>query len=65
MRGSDSAAARATPGGPVGRGVVDDDHAVDERRDPGQRLRQQDLLVVRGNDHGNALAVEHGRRLLR
>ena len=52
-------------GGVVGRGVVDDDHTVDEVRDPRQRLRQQDRLVVGRDHHGNALAVEHPGRLRR
>jgi hypothetical protein len=48
--------------GAVPRGVVDDEHAVDERRDPRERLLDQPLLVERGDDDRDGLALDHGRR---
>ena len=44
----------------VARRVVHDVDAVDELGDARQRLGEQLLLVVRGNDDGYGLAVEHG-----
>ena len=43
----------------VARAVVDDVDAVDERRDAAQRRRDELLLVVRGHDDRDALALEH------
>ena len=43
----------------VGRAVVDDDDPVDEARDAAERRRDQVLLVVRGHDDRDALALEH------
>ncbi len=48
-----------TLGGGVARGVVDDEDAVDELGDAGERLRQQGLLVVGRDDHPDTLALEH------
>ena len=45
----------------VGGGVVDHEDAVDELRDPGERLADQVLLVVRGDDDRDALFVDHAR----
>ena len=44
---------------PVRRCVVDDDHAVDELGDAGQRRPDQLLLVVGGNDDREGLAFQH------
>ena len=49
--------------GAVGGAVVDDVDAVDELRDPADRLRDQLLLVVRGDDDRHALAFQHASRL--
>ena len=46
-------------GGRVAGAVVDDVDPVDERRDAGERRRDQLLLVVRGHDDRDALALEH------
>jgi hypothetical protein len=43
----------------VRRAVVDDVDAVDELRDAADRLADQLLLVVRGDDDRHALAFEH------
>ena len=43
----------------VARGVVDDDDAVDELGDPADRLADEPLLVERGHDDRDPLAVEH------
>ena len=51
-----------TLGGRVRRRVVDDVDAVDEARDPAERLGDQRLLAVRGNDDGDGLALEHQLR---
>ena len=53
---------RGRPGplcGRVERGVVDDVDPVDEAGDAGQRLLEQRLLVVGGDDDRDALALEH------
>ena len=49
-------------GGPVGRGVVDDEDPVDELGDPGEGRPDQPLLVVGGDDDRNALPVDHRPR---
>ena len=43
----------------VARGIVDDDDPVDELGDPTDRLADEPLLVERGNDDRDPLAVEH------
>ncbi len=45
----------------VGGAVVDDVDPVDEVGDAAQRLRDEELLVVGGDDDGDALALEHDR----
>jgi len=45
--------------GLVGGRVVDDVHAVDETGEPLKRRDDQLRLVVRRNDHGDALRLEH------
>ena len=50
--------------GLVGRGVVDDDDPIDEVRDPSHGLGDEVLLLVRGNDDGDTLALDHWRPLV-
>ena len=49
----------------VRRGVVDDVDPVDEVRDPPQGLGDEMLLLERGHDDGDTLALDHQRPVTR